>query len=414
MHRLSFGLSRELWVVEAGVFLNMLGYGAVFPFEIIYLHEARGFSLGVAGLVVGLVSGVAIFVAPIAGAVIDRVGARTTAVAAGLALAGGYGSLAFVTTPPMAFAAAALAGVGNGGLGPSQSALMAALAPRELRQRASAVSRVAVNVGIGLGAAIGGVVAGFGLNGFILLFLANAVTYLVYLAILVVAVRDEAGPAPIAGGYRQVLRDRALMRFSLINVVMIAVGWGVLSWIVPPYAREIGIGPSLIGLLLLANAATVVFAQLPIVKAAEGRSRVGALSLGAGIWVVACLLAVLAQATSPELAFVCLVAAAVAFGVGECLHATAFMPLIADLAPLALRGRYMATAGLSWWLGLTLAPTLGGQLLAISPSLALIGGAALAASVIVLLRAFEPALPVSVRSIPRPGVDQAYEAEPAG
>ena len=414
VRRLSFGLSRELWVVEAGVFLNMLGYGAVFPFEIIYLHEARGFSLGVAGLVVGLVSGVAIFVAPIAGAVIDRVGARTTAVGAGLALAGGYGSLAFVTTPPTAFAAAALAGVGNGGLGPSQSALMAALAPRELRQRASAVSRVAVNVGIGLGAAIGGVVAGFGLNGFILLFLANAVTYLVYLAILVVAVRDEVRPAPIAGGYRQVLRDRALMRFSLINVVMIAVGWGVLSWIVPPYAREIGIGPSLIGLLLLANAATVVFAKLPIVKAAEGRSRVGALSLGAGIWVVACLLAVLAQATSPDLAFVCLVAAAVAFAVGECLHATAFMPLIADLAPLALRGRYMATAGLSWWLGLTLAPTLGGQLLAISPSLALIGGAALAASVIALLRAFEPALPVSVRSIPRPGVDQTYEAEPAG
>jgi hypothetical protein len=50
--RLSFGLSRQLWVVEAGIFLNMLGYGAVFPFEIIYLHEARGFSLGVAGLAV--------------------------------------------------------------------------------------------------------------------------------------------------------------------------------------------------------------------------------------------------------------------------------------------------------------------------------------------------------------------------
>lgn len=402
MHRLSFGLSRQLWVVEAGIFLNMLGYGAVFPFEIIYLHEERGFSLGTAGLAVGLVSGIAIFVAPVAGAAIDRVGARATAVAAGLALAGGYGSLAFATTPTMAFAAAALAGVGNGGLTPSQSALMAALAPRELRQRASGVSRVAVNVGIGLGAAIGGVVAGLGLRGFIALFLANAVTYLVYLAILVAAVPDEVRPEPVRGGYRQVLRDRALLRFALINVVMIAVGWGVLAWIVPPYAREIGIGPSLIGLLLLANAATVVFAQLPIVKAAEGRSRVGALSLGAGSWVVACLLAVLAQAGSTELAFVCLVAAAVAFAIGECLHATAFMPLVADLAPLALRGRYMATAGLSWWLGLAAAPTLGGQLLAVSPSLALIGSAALATSAIVLLRVFEPALPVSVRSIPRP------------
>ena len=138
----------------------MLGYGAVFPFEIIYLHEARGFGLGVAGFVVGLLSGVAVFVAPVAGAVIDRVGARATAVGAGAGAgrrlrrarvrdhAGGRGRRR------------GLAGIGNGALQPSQSALMAALAPRELLQRASGVSRVAVNVGLGLGAAIGGVVAG--------------------------------------------------------------------------------------------------------------------------------------------------------------------------------------------------------------------------------------------------------------
>jgi hypothetical protein len=47
---LGFGLSRELWLVEAGIFLNMLGYGAMLPFEVIYLHDGRGFSLGVAGV----------------------------------------------------------------------------------------------------------------------------------------------------------------------------------------------------------------------------------------------------------------------------------------------------------------------------------------------------------------------------
>ena len=392
-------LSRQLWVVQAGIFLSMLGYGAVFPFEIVYLHEARGFSLGFAGVVVGLLSGVAVFAVPAAGAVVDRVGARATAVGAGLALAAGYAGLAFATTPAIAVGSAIVAGVGNGGLQPSQSALLAALAPRELRQRATGVSRVAVNVGIGLGAAIGGAVAGLGLEGFVALFLANAVTYVVYLAILVAAVRDEVRPEPVPGGYRQVLRDRALMRFALINVALIAVGWGVLAWVVPPYARAIGIEPGAIGLLILVNAVTVVVAQLPIVRAAEGRSRVGALSLGAGCWVVACLLAV----ASVELGFWGLLAAAVAFAVGECLHATAFMPLVADLAPLSLRGRYMATAGLSWWLGLALAPTLGGQLLAVSPALPMLGGAALAASAIVFLRAAEPALPVTVRSIPRPG-----------
>ncbi len=390
---MSLGLSRQLWVVEAGIFLSMLGYGAVFPFEVIYLHEARGFGLGLAGFVVGLLSGVAVLVAPVAGTVIDRFGARATAVCAGVALAGGYAVLAFASTPAVAVAAACLAGIGNGALQPSQSALMAALAPRELLQRASAVSRVAVNSGLGLGAAIGGVVAGLG--GFVVLFLANALTYLVYLAVLVAAVREEPRPEPEPGGYRQVIRDRALLRFALINVALIAVGWGVLAWIVPSYAREIGIAPSLIGLLILANAATVVLAQLPIVKAAEGRSRVGALSLAAVVWALACLLAL-------QGSFACLLAAAVAFAVGECLHATAFMPLIADLAPPALRGRYMATAGLSWWLGLAVAPTLGGQLLAVSPSLPLLGGMAVAASTIVLLRAAEPALPLTVRVIPRP------------
>jgi MFS family permease len=207
-----------------------------------------------------------------------------------------------------------------------------------------------------------------------------------------------------------VLRDRPLLGFALVNVALIAVGWGVLSWLVPPYARELGLAPGLIGLLLLANAATVVLAQLPIVRAAEGRSRVGALSLAAATWVAACLLAVGALGASPEVGFAFLVAAAVGFGLGECLHATSFMPLVADLAPPGLRGRYLATAGLSWWLGLALAPTLGAQLLAVSPALALSAAAALAATAIVLLRAFEPALPPGIRTVPAPDLERARAA----
>src|SRR5215472_10869427 len=133
--QLSIGLSRELWLVQAGIFLNMLGYGAVLPFEIIYLHDGRGFGLGVAGLVVGTITGVAVVAAPLAGSLIDRYGARVTAGCAGFALA-------------------ALAGAGNGALNPSQSTLLATLGPRDKRHRATAVSRVAGNAGIGIGGAI--------------------------------------------------------------------------------------------------------------------------------------------------------------------------------------------------------------------------------------------------------------------
>src|SRR2546423_9981303 len=91
--RLGFGLPTELWIVQVGIFLNTLGWGAVLPFEVIYLHEGRGFSLGAAGLVVGALSGIAVVAAPLAGPVIDRFGARATAASAGILLAGGVPAL---------------------------------------------------------------------------------------------------------------------------------------------------------------------------------------------------------------------------------------------------------------------------------------------------------------------------------
>jgi MFS family permease len=252
-----------------------------------------------------------------------------------------------------------------------------------------------------LGGAIGGLVAGFGLRGFVALLLANAATYVFYVAILVATVREDVR-VPSTGGYRRVLRDRAFVHFAVTNIALIAVGWGVLAWIVPPFAEDLGIAPGLIGLLFLANAATVVLAQVPIVKAVEGRSRIGALVLGAAAWVGACLLAVLAQGAETTVAYGCLIAAAIAFGLGECLHATVLLPLVADLAPLELRGRYMASIGLSWWLGLALAPILGAPLLAVSASLAFLAAAALSIAAILSLLALEARLPLGFRLVPRP------------
>src|SRR4051812_38402135 len=38
------GLSRPVLILQAGDALNYFGYGLVLPFEIIYLHQIRGFS----------------------------------------------------------------------------------------------------------------------------------------------------------------------------------------------------------------------------------------------------------------------------------------------------------------------------------------------------------------------------------
>jgi len=398
-----YGLSRELWLVVLGIFLNYVGYGAVLPFEVIYLHNGRGFSLGIAGVVIGLVTGVAVLTAPVAGPLIDRFGPRAVAAGAGVALAAGYVGLALAHSPVQAFVAAAIAGAGNGALNPSQSTLVATLAPRQLRHRATAVSRVAANVGAGIGAGIGGLVAAYGLAGFVALFLANGFTYLIYVGLLLAIVHGGALPAPITGGgYGFVARDRAFVRLIVTNVAMIAVGWGVFTWLVPPYAKnDLDISAQLIGLLLLANAATVAVAQVPIAKLAEGRRRAMMMAQAAWMLVGACLLVLLAGART-GMAYLALFAAAILVGVAECFHTTVLMPLVADLAPADLRGRYMASAGLSWWIGLAIAPVFGAPLLSVSPTAVFLTAAVVALLAGISALILENRLPRASRLTPRP------------
>jgi MFS family permease len=400
--RLGFGLSRELWLIEAGILLNMLGYGAVLPFEVIYLHDGRGFSLGVAGLVVGTLTGMAVVAAPLAGPLIDRYGPRVAAIGACVALAMGYAGLAFCHSPVEAFAAAAVAGAGNGGLNPSQSTLLSTLTTADMRHRASAVSRVATNAGIGIGGALGGLVAVEGLTGFVILFLANAITYVGYAGVLLLVVRDRPEPEPAKRGYRAVLRDRVFIQLAAIYVAMTAVGWGVFTWVLPAYARDdIGLRAQLIGLLLLANAATVVVVQVPVARFAEGRRRVDMIAAASLLFVAACLLAV-AAGHGRSLAYAELVISAVLVGMGECFFTTTLMPLVADLAPPALRGRYMASMGLCFWIGLAIAPTVGLQLLSRSATAAFVIAAALAAAAGASALTLDRRLPAVSRLTPRP------------
>jgi MFS family permease len=369
----------------------------VLPFEVIYLHDGRGFSLGVAGLVVGTLTGLAVVAAPFAGPLLDRFGPRAVAAGAASALAAGYAGLALAHTPLAAFAAAALGGAGNGTLQPAQSTLLAALAARDVRHRATAVSRVSTNVGFGVGGALGGFAAATGLSGLVALFLLNAASYLAYVAVLLAVVRTAPRPERAAVGYRQVLSDRPFVQLALTNTVVIAVGWGVLPWVVPPYAEnELGVGSQLIGVLLLANALTVVLAQVPVARLAEGRRRAVLMAAGAATFAGACAL-LLGVHTYPAL-----VAASIAIGVGECFHTAALMPLVADLAPESLRGRYMAAIGFSWWIGLALAPTLGTQLLGASPALTFAVSGAAAAGAAASLLALDARLPSAARLTPRP------------
>jgi len=74
---------------SSGNALNYFGYGLILPFEIIYLHQIRGFSTSTAGLVLAATMGTAAFVTPPTGALLDRYSAKAIVVAGSLASAFG-------------------------------------------------------------------------------------------------------------------------------------------------------------------------------------------------------------------------------------------------------------------------------------------------------------------------------------
>jgi MFS family permease len=141
---------------------------------------------------------------------------------------------------------------------------------------------------------------------------------------------------------------------------------------------------------------------VPVAKLAEGRRRVVLIAVAALLFVAACLLVAVAPPDTGA-AYPQLVVASIAVGIGECFHTTALMPLVADLAPASLRGRYMAAMGFSWWIRLAIGPTVGTQLLRVAPSATFLAAAGVAAAAAAWALALESRLPPAVRLTPRPG-----------
>ena len=399
-------LPRAVYTLQAGGLLNAFGNGVILPFTFIYLHNVRGIALGTAGLVLGTNAAVSLVAGPISGALVDRVGGRRTMATALVFLAAGYGGLALVQEPWQAFAVAVVTGIGNGAFWPSQSTLIAGLAPSEKRTAAFAMQRIVMNLGIGLGALAGGLIASAESPGsFELLFVVDAATFVAYLAVLVLFVPDprtEAAAHSRGGaGYAGVLRDRAFLGVIALNAVFIFAGFAGFD-LLPVYAKnEASVDERAIGLVFFVNTVVIVLAQLPIAKLSEGHRRMRMLALLGAIWAGAWLLVPVAGIRFDGSAAVLLLIAAMAvFAVGECLHGAVQAPLVADLAEPRLLGRYMALSALSWQVGFMLGPALGGFALALAPHGVWVAAAAICLANGAVALVLESRLPPRARRTP--------------
>ena len=285
-------LPRPVWILSLGGLANAFGNGLAYPFLVIYLHNVRGISLGTAGLVLATIGAVSLLAGPAVGVVIDRIGGRATLAVALVLLAIGFGSFPLIHEPWHAFLAATIAGLGNAGFWPSQSALLAGLTPPARRHGAYALQRVSRNLGIGLGGVVGGLIATTANpTSFTVLFLLDAATFLVFVAALAFVpepvLPEEDGDGTRAGRYADVLRDRALVGLVVLNVLFVAAGYAQLE-LLPVFAKnEAGVTETGIGLIFLANTLVIVLAQFPLSKALEGRRRMASLAVMCALWAAA-------------------------------------------------------------------------------------------------------------------------------
>jgi MFS family permease len=378
------GLPRPALILQAGNALNYFGYGLVLPFEIIYLHQIRDFSTSTAGLVLATVMGTAAIVTPPTGALLDRYSAKAIVVAGSLASTLGYAGFAFVDRPWEAFACSIAGGVGFGAAGTANRTLVVRLVTQEQRAAAFALNRVAGNFGIGAGATVAGfiVAAAQQLSSFQILYFFDAFTFAGFALIVLAAVpspRAELTTATDANGtgFRAVARDRVFLTVIAANVVLVVVGHTFFSNILPPFAKaHTPIGPAEIGIIILINTALIVIAQIPAVRLVARMRRTHAFAATSALFAVALLAVLPATLVHSALAATSLlVGVAIVFALGEIAHILVLGPLVADMAPAHLLGRYLSLYSLTFTLSLAIGPAIGGLLLQSAPDAIWWGGA---------------------------------------
>src|SRR3954453_18488936 len=288
------GLSRPVLILQAGDALNYFGYGLVLPFEIIYLHQVRGFSTSMAGLVLAATMGTSAIATPPTGALLDRYSAKALVVAGSLASALGYAGFAFVERPWQGFACSIVSGFGLGVAGTANRTLIVRLIRPEQRAAAFALNRVAGNFGIGAGATVGGfiVAAAPQLSTFQLLYFFDAVTYAGFALIVLVAVASPRAETVAAthvngNGFRAVARDRPFLTVIAANIVLVVVGHTFFSNILPPFAQaHTPVGAAEIGIVILVNTSFVVIAQIPAVRLVARMRRTHAFAVTSALFAV--------------------------------------------------------------------------------------------------------------------------------
>lgn len=354
------GYPRQFWILLVGSLVSSTGGAMIWPFMTIFLRQRLDVSMTSIALLFTLNSIMGVLASFLAGPAADRLGRKRIML---VSLLAGVGYYVLMSRAGALWHYALLMGAW-GAFNPLYSvganAMVADLVPAERRVNAYAIVRVIHNIGVAAGPIAGGFIAARSYN---TAFMTAAATFaffclltFFFIAETLPAKAHHPASGPSKGGYGPVLRDRAFLNFNILFTIT-TIPASVMFVMLAAYTSEnFGMPESQYSFIIATNALMCIFIQyfvtlvtrrlppLPVlsVGALFYAIGVGSVALGRGFWAFVASMAVLT--------------------LGELIMTPTATTLVADMAPVDMRGRYMSIYGLSWPVAVGIGPILAGFL----------------------------------------------------
>ncbi len=361
---------RQYWLLMAGMLVNTIGMGFVWPFLNIYLKEELGIPLSVATLLPLLEQFVSLFTTLGAGSIADRFGRKGLMVLSLGAVAIIFALMGFAATWWIFAILMALRGFFLPLYRVAGDTMVADLiTDDERRLPAYSLLRTTNNLGVAIGPVLGGIVASYSYRASFLTaaFAMGAFALLVYRGMSETMPDQPAAaprstsdraprPTPGAGGYGQIARDY-LFLLAVLAFTFNGMGAGLPFQLLGIYGKEnFQVSEAQVGLVMMVNAMMVVLFQVAVANATRRFNRLLVLASGALFYAVG-----VSSFALGDRAWHFALSMAI-LSMGELLIAPTFTSFAVSLAPEAMRGRYMSVYWVGWSFSRGIGPALAGRI----------------------------------------------------
>ena len=334
--------------------INAIGMGLTMTLFLVYLNTIRGFSGGFSGLVMSYMAVFAMVINPLIGILIDKYGGRIVLIFALFIKAVGVFSLAFVQSKPEVIAVATILAIGDAANWPAQTVCLTRMVEEEARQKVFAFNFMALNLGIGIGGILSALIVTAGeLSTYQRLYWMDSITYLIYAA-FAISLPVWAGQRlnkedKQSGSYREVFKNKELMKLSRASVLLVLFGYASVSAGLPLFITTVlGASPKWLGLIWAANCFGIILMQGPMLKWLEKHSPAKTLVYVGLIWAASWVLVAFCFVTPTIFMLPLQMTSSVVFGIGETIWSPTIPTVVNQLIPDHIRGRSNALMSLQW------------------------------------------------------------------